>query len=68
MTAQQALRAERRRMLAEKRRQHIIEDLLTLLGLIAIILAFAIAGTMDYYDEQAQHAHWAEQGVTLGRW
>ena len=68
MTEAQVLRAERRQMVAERRRQRRIETALTILGIILAIAAFAIAGTMDYNDEMRDLAFWAERGVTIQRW
>lgn len=68
MTAAQALRHERRQMLAEKRRRERIQMAKAILAVIFVLALYALAGTMDYHDDQAQLAFWEEQGVTVQRW
>lgn len=67
MTAQ-ALRYERRRMLAERRRRERIEMAKAILALLLILAAFGIAGAMDSHDDAAQLAYWSARGVTVQRW
>lgn len=68
MTAQQALRYERRRQLELQRKQRASETLLAILTLLFILAAFAFAGTNDYQDEQREVAYWESQGITIHRW
>ena len=68
MTAAQALRYERRQMLAERRRKERIETAKAILALLLILAAFGIAGALDSHDDSAQLAMWQEQGVTVSRW
>lgn len=68
MTAQQALRYERRRRQELERRQNMRNLALVILLAIYLIFAFAVAGTMDYQDETRELALWAERGVTIQRW
>lgn len=68
MTAAQALRYERRQMLAERRRRERIETAKAILALLLILAAFGIAGAMEHHDDSAQLAYWREQGITVSRW
>jgi len=56
ITPQQALRAERRRLVAERRRRERIETIKGLVGIALLLLALGIAGTMDYEDRVADLA------------
>ncbi|MBQ9317405.1 MAG: hypothetical protein IJ203_11375 [Atopobiaceae bacterium] len=67
MTAQQAMRMKRRRIQAEQQRKERIELLAGIAALIFILIAFAIAGTMDYQDEQRELAYWESQGIHIVR-
>jgi len=67
MTTSQAMRYERRRQRAERERQELQDALLAILFGLLILAAFAIAGTMDYQDEQRQATYWANRGVTIQR-
>lgn len=68
MTARQALRHERRQMLAERKRRERIQMAKALLVVVFVIALYALAGTMDYHDDQTQLASWAEQGIAIQRW
>lgn len=68
MTAAQALRYERRQMLAERRRKERIETAKAVIFILLILAAFGIAGAMEHHDDSAQLAHWQEQGITVSRW
>jgi hypothetical protein len=56
VTPQQALRAERRRLVAERRRRERIETIKGIVGIALLLLALGIAGTMDYEDRIADLA------------
>ena len=68
MTTSQAMRCQRRAARVAQERQERTEKVLAIFGLIFILLAFAIVGTMDYQTEQAEIARWQERGVTLQGW
>lgn len=68
MAAQQALRYERRAQRELQRRQQVRETVLAILFILYILVAFAIAGTSDFHDEQSEIAYWESQGVTIHRW
>lgn len=68
MTAAQALRYERRQMLAERRRKERIETAKAIVFILLILAAFGIAGAMEHHDDSAQLAYWQEQGITVSRW
>lgn len=68
MTAQQTLRYERRQMLAEKRRRERIQMAKAILAMISVLVLYALAGTIDYHDDQAQLASWSERGIAIQRW
>lgn len=68
MTATQAMRCQRRAARVTQERQERTEKVLAIFGLIFILLAFAIVGTMDYQTEQAEIARWQARGVTLQGW
>lgn len=68
MTAQQALRYERRAQRELQRKQQVRETVLAILFILYILVAFAIVGTMDYQTEQAEIARYQERGVTIQRW
>ena len=67
MTAQQAMRYERRRQRELQRQREIKDTLMGILVILFILAAFAFAGTMDYHDEQAQLAYWESQGIHIAR-
>lgn len=56
VTPQQALRAERRRLVAERRRRERIETIKGIIGIALLLMALGIAGTMDYEDRVADLA------------
>lgn len=56
VTPQQALRAERRRLVAERRRRERIETIKGLVGIALLLMALGIAGSMDYEDRVADLA------------
>lgn len=68
MTTTQAMRYERRRQRELERCQRIRETIQIAVFIFFALLAFCMAGTMDYQDEQAQLAHWESQGITIQRW
>ena len=39
-------------------------------GVVAmvVLVVFGLLGSMEYADEQAELAYWAERGVTVSRW
>ena len=68
MTTSQAMRCQRRAARVAQERQERTEKVLAIFGLIFILIAFAIVGTMDYQTEQAEVARWQARGVTIHRW
>lgn len=68
MTQAQVLRQHRREQRLERERAERRENVMALLFLMALLLAFAIAGTVDYQTEQTEIARWQERGVTIQRW
>ena len=56
VTPQQALRAERRRLVAERRRRERIETIKGLIGIALLLMALGIAGSMDFEDRVADLA------------
>ena len=63
VTPQQALRAERRRLVAERRRRERIETIKGLIGIALLLMALGIAGSMDYEDRIADLAGRPRAGV-----
>ena len=43
------------------------ETIRGILILVAIVLAFAIAGTLDY-DEEVRHSQWMQETKEAGEW
>lgn len=68
MTAQQALRHERRLQRELERREQARETVLAILIATLVFAAFVLAGTCDYQDEQRELAYWESRGVTVQRW
>ena len=68
MTATQAMRYQRRQARAERERQQRIETAKGIAALLLVLLAFLVAGTIEYPDGQAEVARWESQGVTIHRW
>lgn len=68
MTAAQALRRERRMAEVQMRRQRRIQAAKGAALIALLLMAFALAGTMDYQDAQTQAEYWEELGVTLRGW
>ena len=68
MNTSQVMRCQRRAARVAQERQERTEKVLAIFGLIFILLAFGIVGTMDYQTEQAEIARWQERGVTIQRW
>lgn len=60
MTTSQALRAERRAQRAQLERDERMQTAIGALFLIALLGIFAVAGTMDYHDEQVYRESWYE--------
>lgn len=56
VTPQQALRAERRRLVAERRRRERIETIKGIIGIALLLMALGIAGSMDFEDRVADLA------------
>ena len=67
MTAQQAMRYERRRQRELQRREDIKSTVYAILVLAFIFAAFAFAGTLDYQDEQREIAYWESRGIHIVR-
>ena len=68
MTTSQAMRYQRRAARVAQERRERTEKVFAIFGLLLIILAFTLAGTIDYQIEQAEIARWQERGVTLQGW
>ena len=68
MTAQQALRHERRRAVARMRRERRIEIIKGIAAILLALAVFCIAGTLDFQDEQSEISRWESQGITIARW
>lgn len=68
MSTTQAMRYERRAARAAQERRERCEMAAGIAALIVFLLAFAIAGTMDFQDEQRELAFWESQGITIQRW
>lgn len=58
MSTSQALRYERRRQRELHERQEIRETVAGILAIVLILTAFALAGTMDYHDQQVYEQSW----------
>lgn len=67
MTTKAALRYQRRAERAARERQERTEAVKAALFGLLILLAFLLAGTADYQEEQRQIAYWADRGVTVSR-
>lgn len=67
MTATQTLRYERRRIALERRQQALKDAIVGILAGLLILIAFGIAGSMEYPDEQHEVDQWAERGITVVR-
>ena len=68
MTTEQVMRYERRRRALEREiraQQAMKEAVLGFLAILLVLAAFAVAGTMDAYDRQAELSYWESQGVTV---
>ena len=73
MTAQQAMRYERRRqeqLRYERAREEVRQIILGILVVLAVVLAMALAegGTPECELEAAEIARWEEAGVTIHGW
>ena len=68
MTATQTMRYQRRVARVAQERRERTERALAVALLLFMLVAFAIGGTMDYHDDQAELANWQELGVTIQRW
>lgn len=60
MTTSQMLRAERRAQRARLDHDERIQTAFAAITLILILAVFAVAGTMDFYDQQVYQQSWAE--------
>ena len=60
MTTSQALRAERRAQRARLDHDERMQTALAAITLILILAVFAVAGTMDFHDQQVYRQSWAE--------
>lgn len=60
MTTSQMLRAERRAQRARVERGERMQTAIGALFLIALLAVFAVAGTMDYHDQQVYRESWYE--------
>lgn len=58
----------RRRDTVARRDREEPHPLLGVLLLALVLAAFAMAGTMDYHDDQAALEYWAKRGITIQRW
>lgn len=67
MTATQTLRYERRRIALERKQQALRDAIVGILAGLLILIAFGIAGSMEYPDEQREVSQWAERGITVVR-
>lgn len=67
MTATQTLRYERRRIALERRQKALRDAIVGILAGLLILIAFGIAGSMEYPDEQREVSQWAERGITVVR-
>ena len=67
MTTTQTLRYERRRIAIERRQQALRDAIVGILAGLLILIAFGIAGSMEYPDEQREIDQWAERGITVVR-
>ncbi len=63
-----AMRQARRERRAARERKERIDLAIAIVTLFLMLVAFGIAGTFDYEDEQRQLAFWAERGVVLQEW
>lgn len=68
MTPAQELRLERRRAVAEMRRERRLAIIKGTIAVLLALAAFCVAGTLDYHDEQAELARWESLGITVARW
>jgi len=68
MTATQMMRHQRRAARVAQERREKTERALAVVLLLFMLVAFAIGGTMDYHDDQAELASWQELGITVQRW
>lgn len=68
MTATQMMRHQRRVARVAQERRERTERALAVVLLLFMLVAFAIGGTMDYHDDQAELASWQELGITVQRW
>ena len=68
MTTTQFMRYERRSRRELERRRRIRDAVRAGIIIAFALLAFSIAGTMDYHDQQSELAYWAERGVSIQRW
>lgn len=68
MSTTQAMRYRRRAARVAQERRERCEMAAGIAALVFMLLAFAIAGTMDYQDEKAQAEFWHAQGIELQEW
>ena len=68
MTKSQTMRLERRAARVAQERKHAFDMAVGIATLLFILLAFALAGTSDFQNEQRELAYWESQGVTITRW
>ena len=68
MSTTQAMRCRRRAARVAQERRERCEMAAGIAALVFMLLAFAIAGTMDYQDEKAQAEFWLAQGIELQEW
>ena len=57
MTESQMLRYERRERLAQIKRERMIETIKAAILIVLMLVAFAIAGTMDFADRESNLAN-----------
>ena len=68
MSTTQAMRYRRRAARVAQERRERCEMAAGIAALVIMLVAFAIAGTMDYQDEKAQAEFWHAQGIELQEW
>lgn len=68
MTASQYQRQLARQRRREQERRERIETAKGLIALALIVLAFLLAGTIEYQDEMQERSYWADRGVYASEW
>lgn len=68
MTASQYQRYLARQRRREQERRERIETAKGLIALALMVLAFLLAGTLEYQDTLAERSYWADRGVYEQEW